>query len=58
MTGPSDSITLAEDQFLPFGDNTNLSLDGRYFGGVPVRDLIGPAFAVYWPFSPRWGWTR
>ena len=54
----NQTLVLKDDQFLPFGDNTRHSLDGRYFGGVPVRSLIGPAFAVYWPFSERWGWAR
>ena len=51
-------IQLKEDQFLPFGDNTNHSLDGRFFGGVQVENLIGPAFAVYWPFGGHWGRIR
>ena len=53
-----DQINLGESEFLPFGDNTEASLDGRYFGGVPLRSLIGPAFAVYWPFNERWGLAR
>jgi signal peptidase I len=52
------SLALADDQFLPLGDNTNHSLDGRYFGGVPLRSVIGPAFAIYWPFNERWGRAR
>jgi signal peptidase I len=55
---PNQELVLQDNEFLPFGDNTRHSLDGRYFGGVPVRSLIGPAFAVYWPFSERWGWAR
>lgn len=58
LSRPEDELTLGEDQYLMFGDNTNVSLDGRYFGGVPERSLIGPAFAVYWPFGPRWGRVR
>jgi len=50
--------TLEPDQFLPMGDNTFSSLDGRYFGPVRLPELIGPAFMVYWPFTPRWGRTR
>ncbi len=54
----ADVYTLADDSFLPLGDNTRHSLDGRYFGGVPVANLVGPAFVVYWPFGPRWGWAK
>lgn len=51
----SDRIILGADEFLPFGDNTLSSLDGRYFGPVKTASLVGPAFLVYWPFSSRWG---
>ncbi|MBR6022191.1 MAG: signal peptidase I, partial [Kiritimatiellae bacterium] len=50
-----DEIALGEDEFLPFGDNTLSSLDGRYFGGVSVKALVGPAFMVYWPFGAHFG---
>lgn len=46
---------LKDDEYLPLGDNTGFSLDGRYFGAVKERSVVGPAFAVYWPFSKRWG---
>ena len=53
-----DEIALGEDEFLPFGDNTLSSLDGRYFGGVSVKALVGPAFMVYWPFGAHFGGCR
>ena len=58
LNRPGAVIELADDQFLPFGDNTNHSLDGRFFGGVDVENMIGPAFAIYWPFGERWGRVR
>ena len=51
-------IRLGEKQFLPFGDNTTSSLDGRYFGPVTERALVGPSFFVYWPFGAHWGLSR
>lgn len=51
----ADAIPLADDAFLPLGDNTHSSLDGRYFGGVSLRALVGPAFCVYWPLGPHFG---
>ncbi|MEI7850632.1 MAG: signal peptidase I [Kiritimatiellales bacterium] len=48
---PGDSITTADDQYLFFGDNTRQSLDGRYFGPVNRRQILGPAFFVCWPFD-------
>ena len=51
-------IQLGEKQFLPFGDNTTSSLDGRYFGPVTEQALVGPSFFVYWPFGAHWGHSR
>ena len=50
-----DVLQLGDDEYLPLGDNTRFSLDGRFFGGVQETHLVGPAFAVYWPLSKRWG---
>lgn len=51
-----DQIKLGENQYLALGDNTTNSRDSRYWGPVPERNLIGPAFMVYWPYTKgRWG---
>lgn len=50
-----DEYTLGDNQFFMMGDNTNSSLDSRYWGPVPRKNLIGTAAAVFWPFSHRWG---
>ncbi len=52
------AIQLGDAQFLPFGDNTFSSLDGRYFGPVTEKALVGPSFFVYWPFGPHWGLSK
>jgi signal peptidase I len=49
---------LGPTEYLPLGDNTMFSLDGRYFGGIRQENIVGPAFAVYWPFSKRWGFIE
>lgn len=56
--GPRSDFELADNQYLFFGDNTLSSLDGRYFGGVQRESIIGPAFAVYWPFKGRGRFLR
>ena len=55
-----DIIELSEDHYLMCGDNTasGMSLDGRFFGGVPREDFRGPAVFVYWPFREHWGLIR
>ncbi|NLB66101.1 MAG: signal peptidase I [Lentisphaerae bacterium] len=48
-------LRVGPHHFLPFGDNTYSSLDGRYFGAVDERALVGPSFFVYWPLGRHWG---
>jgi len=48
---PGDSIILGKDEYLFFGDNTEQSLDGRYFGAVKRKRILGPAFFVCWPLD-------
>ncbi|HMP76372.1 MAG TPA: signal peptidase I [Kiritimatiellia bacterium] len=55
---PGQELHLSETKYLPLGDNTMSSLDGRYFGGVERKNIVGPAFMVYWPLGNRWGWVR
>lgn len=55
---PGQTYQLPDTHYLPLGDNTLSSLDGRYFGGVDRRNIVGPAFMVYWPFGSRWGRVR
>ncbi|MBR1835944.1 MAG: hypothetical protein IJ783_01525, partial [Kiritimatiellae bacterium] len=49
-----DAIAVG-DAYLPMGDNTLNSLDGRYWGTVPRTQMLGPGSFVYWPVSKRWG---
>ena len=48
---PGDAIHLKDDEVLFFGDNTASSLDGRYFGAVKRKRILGPAFFVCWPLD-------
>ena len=56
---PEDTVTLADDQYYALGDNSRNSLDSRFWGTVPERNLLGPATLIYWPLtSPRLGRIR
>jgi signal peptidase I len=42
--------------YLPFGDNTLNSADGRSWGVVPEQLVIGKAGFVFWPITSRFGY--
>jgi signal peptidase I len=43
-------ITVPKKQIFVMGDNRPQSFDSRNFGSVPVKLVVGRAFAVVWPF--------
>jgi signal peptidase I len=48
-------VTVPEDEFLALGDNSASSLDGRYWGTIPAKDVVGKPLFIYYPFTRRWG---
>ena len=53
----SDRLHVRPKHYAVFGDNTENSSDSRYWGDFPETDIMGQAWLVYWPFSPRFGFT-
>jgi len=49
-----EELTVPEGQYYMMGDNRGASLDSRKWGPVPKDNIIGKAFATYWPPN-RWG---
>lgn len=43
--------TVPEGQYLCFGDNRSNSRDGREFGPIDRKSIVGKAFFVYWPIN-------
>src|SRR5208283_2911146 len=52
------TMTVPPRSFLALGDNSANSADGRYWGFVPEKDVIGRPLFIYYPFSLRWGPTK
>lgn len=48
-------VKVGPDQFMALGDNSANSLDGRYWGTVPAKDVVGRPLFIYYPFTKRWG---
>jgi len=42
-------VTIPPDSFFVMGDNRPESADSRYWGFLPKKNLIGPAFLRIWP---------
>jgi signal peptidase I len=49
------TVKVGPGQYLPLGDNSANSLDGRYWGTVPAKDVVGRPLFIYYPFTKRWG---
>lgn len=48
-------FTVEPDRYMAIGDNSANSLDGRYWGTIPAKDVVGRPLMIYYPFTKRWG---
>ncbi len=53
-----DTLKVETHAFFALGDNSGNSRDGRYWGFVPEKDVIGRPLFIYYPFTRRWGPAR
>ena len=53
-----DTVTVPARGYLALGDNSKNSFDGRFWGFVPEKDVIGRPLFIYYPFTRRWGTAR
>jgi len=52
---PGVRITVPPHRYLAMGDNSASSLDGRSWGTIPDKDVVGRPLFIYYPFTRRWG---
>lgn len=42
-------IVVPWNSYFVLGDNSSSSMDSRYWGFVPLRNILGKAMVIYWP---------
>jgi signal peptidase I len=58
LSQPNQTFTVPRNGYFALGDNSLNSFDSRYWGTVPLENLVGRGLLVYWPFHPHWGLIR
>lgn len=53
-----DTVKIPPGKYFAMGDNSGNSQDGRYWGFVPAKDVVGRPMFVYYPFTRHWGPAR
>jgi signal peptidase I len=49
---PVQEYTVKANYYFAMGDNRDNSLDSRFWGFLPEKDLVGQALMVYWSWDP------
>ncbi len=49
---PVQNYTVQSNYYFAMGDNRDNSLDSRFWGFLPEKDIVGQALMVYWSWNP------
>ncbi len=52
---PFGPVEVLEGSLFVMGDNRRASQDSRFFGPIPIDDVVGKAFVIIWPPSRAGG---
>ncbi len=58
LTSADDKLTVPPRSYFAMGDNSGNSADGRFWGFVSDKDVVGRPLFIYFPISKRWGPSR
>lgn len=50
-----DTLKVPEHSYFAMGDNSPNSRDGRSWGFIPEKDVVGRPLFIYYPLTKRWG---
>lgn len=49
LADEGQKVLVPQDSFFVLGDNSGSSLDSRFWGFVPHKNILGKAMIIYWP---------
>lgn len=53
-----EKLTVPANSFFAMGDNSPNSSDGRVWGFVPDKEVVGRPLFIYYPLTSRWGLAK